>query len=169
MHIDLISKEDIHKFGELFHINILVKNQTGLKNLFKIVSLANTKYLYKTPRILRSEIERLREGLLIGSSCANGEIFRQARSKSEEELGDLMNFYDYVEVQPPDVYSYLIDLDDFKNNEEVLLNIKKIIEVAETKNKMVVATGDVHQLDREDTIYRKIIVNQKVPGGGSEG
>ena len=163
---DLVSKEDIHKFGELFHINILVKNQTGLKNLFKIVSLANTKYLYKTPRILRSEIERLREGLLIGSSCANGEIFRQARSKSEEELGDLMNFYDYVEVQPPDVYSYLIDLDDFKNNEEVLLNIKKIIEVAETKNKMVVATGDVHQLDKEDTIYRKIIVNQKVPGGG---
>ncbi len=163
---DLVSKEDIHKFGELFHINIIVKNQTGLKNLFKIVSLANTKYLYKTPRILRSEIERLREGLLIGSSCANGEIFRQARSKSEEELGDLMNFYDYIEIQPPEVYSHLIDLDDFKNNEEVVANIKKILEVASSKNKIVVATGDVHQLDRNDTIYRKIIVNQKVPGGG---
>ena len=163
---DLVSKEDIHKIGELFHINILVKNQVGLKNLFKIVSLANTKYLYKTPRILRSEINKLREGLLIGSSCANGEIFRQARSKSEEELGDLMNFYDYIEIQPPDTYSYLIDLDDFKNNEEVILNIEKIMEVAESKNKLIVATGDVHQLDKEDTIYRKIIVNQKVPGGG---
>ena len=159
---DLVSKEDIHKIGELFHINILVKNQVGLKNLFKIVSLANTKYLYKTPRILRSEINKLREGLLIGSSCANGEIFRQARSKSEEELGDLMNFYDYIEIQPPDTYSYLIDLDDFKNNEEVILNIEKIMEVAESKNKLIVATGDVHQLDKEDTIYRKIIVNQKV-------
>ena len=162
----LVSKDEIHKFGELFHINILVKNGVGLKNLFKIVSYANTKYLYKTPRILRSEIEKHKEGLLIGSSCANGEIFRLARSKSEEEVSDLMNFYDYIEVQPPEVYSHLIDLSDFKNMEEVEDNIKKIIKVAKDKNKIVVATGDVHHLDRSDKIYREIIVNQKVPGGG---
>lgn len=162
----LVSKDDIHKFGELYHINLLVKNQTGLKNLFKILSYANTKYLYKTPRILRSEITKYREGILISSSCSNSEIFRLARSKSEEEISDLMNFYDYIEVQPPEVYSYLIDLNDFNSREELLDNIKKIIKVANEKNKLVVATGDVHHLDRDDKIYREFIVNQKVPGGG---
>lgn len=162
----LVSKDDIHKFGELYHINLLVKNQTGLKNLFKILSYANTKYLYKTPRILRSEITKYREGLLISSSCSNSEIFRLARSKSEEEISDLMNFYDYIEVQPPEVYSYLIDLNDFNSREELLDNIRKIIKVANEKNKLVVATGDVHHLDRDDKIYREFIVNQKVPGGG---
>ena len=162
----LVSKDDIHKFGNLYHLNILVQNKEGLKNLFKLVSYANTKYLYKTPRIIRSQLEKHREGLLIGSGCVNGEIFKEARSKSEEELGDLMNFYDFIEVQAPEVYSHLIDLSDFKNMTEIEDNIKKIIKVAEDKNKLVVATGDVHHLDRSDKIYREIIVNQKVPGGG---
>ena len=162
----LVSKDEIHKFGELFHINILVKNQKGLKNLFKILSYAGTKYLYKTPRILRSEIEKHREGLLISSGCANGEIFRLARSKSEEEVSDLMNFYDFIEVQSPEVYKYLIDLNDFYEEAEILDNIRKIIKVANEKNMLVVATGDVHHLTREDRIYREFIVNQKVPGGG---
>ncbi len=162
----LVAKDEIHKIGEMFHITILVKNQIGLKNLFKIVSLANTKYLYKTPRILKSEIEKLREGLLIGSACANGEVFSKARSKSDDELREIMSFYDYIEVQPPEVYSYLVDLTDFKNNAEVEENIKKIISVADSIEKIVVATGDVHHLNREDKIYREIIVNQKVPGGG---
>ena len=162
----LVSKDEIHKFGELYHINILVKNQIGLKNLFKIVSYANTKYLYKTPRIIRSEVEKHREGLLIGSACANGEIFRLARSKSDEEVLDLMNFYDFIEVQPPEVYQHLIDLSDFNSIQEVEDNIRKIVRLAKEKNKLVVATGDVHHLDRSDKIYREIIVNQKVPGGG---
>ena len=162
----LVSREDIHKFGNLYHITLLVKNKTGLKNLFKLVSYANTKYLYKTPRILRSVVNELREGLLVGSACADGEIFTLARSKSDEELSDLMNFYDYIEVQPPEVYRYLIDLDDFKNELELRDNIKKIIDNAKKKNKIVVATGDVHHLDRSDKIYREIIINQKVPGGG---
>ena len=162
----LVSKDEIHKFGALYHINILVKNSIGLKNLFKILSYANTKYLYKTPRILRSELEKYREGLLISSGCANSEIFRLARSKSEEELGDLMNFYDFIEIQPPEVYSYLIDLSDFKDNKELEDNIKKIIKTADERGKLIAATGDVHHLDRDDKIYREIIVNQKVPGGG---
>ncbi len=163
---NLVSKDDIHKFGELYHVNILVKNKVGLKNLFKIVSYANTKYLYKTPRILRSAITELREGLLIGSSCANGEIFSLARSKSEDELSNLMDFYDYIEIQPVDVYEYLIDTEDFKNRQEIIDNINKIIKVAKDKGKMVVATGDVHHLKASDKIYREIIINQKVPGGG---
>ena len=162
----LVDSKDIHKFGELYHINILVKDKVGLKNLFKIVSYANTKYLYKTPRILRSVVNSLREGLLIGSSCYNGEIFSLARSKSDDELANLMEFYDYIEVQPPEVYCHLIDTEDFKNFDEIEDNIKKIIRVAKEKGKIVVATGDVHHLHPKDKIYREIIINQKVPGGG---
>ena len=85
----LVDKDEIHKYGQPHHINILVKNKTGLKNLFKLISLANTTYLYKTPRILRSVIEEHREGLLIGSGCYESEVFRQAKSKSEDELSNI--------------------------------------------------------------------------------
>ena len=162
----LVSKDEIHKYGTSYHVNILAKNKTGLKNLFKIISLANTKYLYKTPRILRSEIEKHREGLLIGSGCYESEIFRLARSKNDEELSNLINFYDYVEVQPPAVYDHLLQMGDFANKAELLEHIKKIIRVTKESGKLIVATGDVHQIEPEDRIYREIIVNQKVPGGG---
>ena len=162
----LVSKDEIHKYGSLYHVNILAKNKTGLKNMFKIISLANTKYLYKTPRILRSEIEKHREGLLIGSGCYESEIFRLAKSKSDEELSHLISFYDYVEVQPPEVYDHLIQMGDFSNKAELINHIKKIIRVTKESGKIIVATSDAHQINPEDKIYRQIIVNQKVPGGG---
>ena len=162
----LVSKDEIHKYGTSYHVNLIAKNKVGLKNLFKIISLANTKYLYKTPRILRSEIEKHREGLLIGSGCYESEIFRLARSKNDEELVNLINFYDYVEVQPPTVYDHLLQMGDFTNRAELLEHIKKIIRVTKEAGKLIVATGDVHQIEPEDKIYREIIVNQKVPGGG---
>ena len=162
----LVSKDEIHKYGTSYHVNIIAKNKKGLKNLFKIISLANTKYLYKTPRILRSEIDNHREGLLIGSGCYESEIFRLARSKTDEELSNLINFYDYIEVQPPEVYDHLLQLGDFANKAELLEHIKKIIRVTKESGKLIVATGDVHQINPEDKVYREIIVNQKVPGGG---
>ncbi len=162
----LINKEDIHKFGRSYHVNILVKNKVGLKNLFKIISLANTKHFYKTARILRSEIEELREGLLIGSGCYESEVFVEARSKTDEEIRDIIGFYDYVEVQPPECYTHLIQLGDFKDEEELINNIKKIIKLTKEAGKYIVATGDVHHVKREDKIYREIIINQKLPGGG---
>ena len=162
----LVNKDDIHKFGRSYHMNILVKNKIGLKNLFKIISLANTKHFYKTARILRSEIEDLREGLLIGSGCYESEVFIEARSKTDEEIRDIIGFYDYVEVQPPECYSHLIQLGDFKDEEELINNIKKIIRLTKESGKYIVATGDVHHLKRDDKIYREIIVNQKLPGGG---
>ena len=162
----LVSKDEIYKYGTSYHVNIIAKNKKGLKNLFKIISLANTKYLYKTPRILRSEIDKHREGLLIGSGCYESEIFRLARSKTDEELSNLINFYDYIEVQPPEVYDHLLQLGDFANKAELLEHIKKIIRVTKESGKLIVATGDVHQINPEDKVYREIIVNQKVPGGG---
>ena len=162
----LVSREDIHKFGRAHHINLLVKNKTGLKNLFKLVSLANTTYLYKTPRILRSVIEEHREGLLVGSGCYEGEVFNEAKSKSDEDLSNIIRFYDYVEVQPIECYDHLIQTSDFATKVEVAANIEKIVRVTEEAGKIIVATGDVHHIKRDDKIYREIIVNQKVPGGG---
>ena len=162
----LVSKDEIHKFGRTFHFNAIAVNKTGLKNIFQMISLANTVYLHKTPRILRSEVERLREGVLIGSGCYESEVFIEARSKEGQELTNIINFYDYVEVQPPEVYSHLIQMSDFKDEEELRNHIRKIINSVKDAGKMIVATGDVHHFKREDKIYREIIVNQKVPGGG---
>ena len=162
----LVSKDEIHKYGRAYHVNLLVKNKKGLKNLFKLISLANTTYLYKTPRILRSEIERHREGLLVGSGCYESEVFTLAKSKSDDELSNIIRFYDYVEVQPLECYNHLIQTGDFGTEVELAAHLEKIIRVTEEAGKIIVATGDVHHLTRDDKIYREIIVNQKVPGGG---
>ena len=162
----LVSKDEIYKFGRTYHFNALAINREGLKNLFKIISLANTTYLYKTPRILRSKLNELRNGLLIGSGCYESEVFIEARNKEGEELTNIINFYDYVEVQSPEVYDHLLQTGDFANILELKNHIKKIIDATKNAGKIIVATGDVHHFDREDKIYREIIVNQKVPGGG---
>ena len=162
----LISKEEIHKFGRTFHFNAIALNRTGLKNLFKIISFANTKYFFKNPRIPRSVLNELRDGLLIGSGCYESEVFIEAKSKDSSDLANIIKFYDYVEVQPPEVYSHLLQTGDFKDNYELENHIRKIINETKKNGKLIVATGDVHHFDREDKIYREIIVNQKVPGGG---
>ena len=168
---DLQNKVDIKemlKFARPFHMTILAMNPVGLKNLFRIESYASTKYLkeYGTVRIARSDLIKNREGLLFGSGCVNGEIFNEARRKDDSELSNLMSFYDYIEVQPPEISKYLIDTSEFTNIIELENNIRKIIRVAESSNIPVVATGDVHQVDPEDRIYREIIINQKTPNLG---
>ena len=161
----LLSKEDIYKLGRTHHFNAIVLNKTGLKNLFKIVSLANTTYFYKGPRIPRSILSSLREGLLIGSGCFESEVFKEARSKSGEELANIINFYDYVEVQPVDVYSHLIYTGDFLSETEIMEHIRKIVNATKDAGKIMVATGDVHHFYPEDKIYRKIIINTKSNAG----
>lgn len=162
----LANHEKTIKFARPFHLCLLAKNGEGLKNLFKIVSLANTKYLYKgkEPKIPRDDIINLRKGILIGSGCINGEIFDKGINLSDEELGDMMDFYDYIEVYPASCCSHLIGQDRFKNIVEYQNYIKRIIKIAKAKNKMVCAVGDVHNLYAEDLIYRKVIVHQKTNG-----
>ena len=162
----LVDKAEIHKYGSAHHINLLALNREGLKNLFRIVSYANTTYLYKTPRILRSKVAELREGLLVGSGCYESEVFTEAASKDDEELTNIINFYDYVEVQPPEVYDHLLQTGEFASKEELLDHIGKIVRVTKDAGRTIVATGDVHHLYRDNRMYREIIVNQKVPGGG---
>ena len=163
---NLVTKDEIHKYGRAHHVNLLVQNKAGLKNLFKLVSLANTTYLYKTPRILRSVIDEHREGILVGSGCYESEVFTEAKSKSEDELSNIIRFYDYVEVQPLECYNHMIQSGDFATEVELAAHLEKIIRVTEEAGKIIVATGDVHHIKRDDKIFREIIVNQKVPGGG---
>ena len=152
--------------GRSFHTTILAKDKVGLKNLFRLISLSNTKYFYKTPRILRSEIENNREGLLIGSSGIYGEIFTLGKSKTDEEMNNFIKFYDYIEIQPVSTYDHLIQLHDFNNKEDLTIYLKKIIRISKENEKLVIATSNVHHLDPEDKIYREIVINQNVPGGG---
>ncbi len=162
-----IDIESLVRFAYPFHATIIAKNREGLKNLFKIISIANTKYLYKNeqPKIPRKEILNLREGLLIGSGCINGEIFDKAGSKEDEELVNMMSFYDYIEVQPISAFSHLVGPEaKFQTVTQAEEYLKRIIRVAKEAGKPVVATGDVHNLTKEDKIYREIIINQKFNG-----
>ena len=149
------------------HVNILVKNRKGLKNFYKIISDSHTTHFNREPRILKSVLSKYREGLLIGSGCSNGEIFRAAYEKSYDELKRKMAYYDYVEIQPLDCYDFLVE----RSGEEITSTfiketIQKIIQAAKELGKLVVATGDVHQLNSEDGLYREIYMSVARPGGG---
>ncbi len=148
------------------HINLLVQNKVGLKNLFKIISYANTSYIVKWARIPRRVIDANREGILIGSGCYNGEIFNLALTRCDEDVIKAMQWYDYIEVQPPDNYSHLLVGHDISKKEDIEKVIKKIIDCAHRANKLIVATCDVHHINKEDRIYREIIVNQSSPAKG---
>ena len=148
------------------HITLIAKNQVGLKNLFKIISFANTNFLDRNARIPRYLINENKEGLLVGSACLNGEIFNIAKTRSDEELIKAMEFYDYIEVQPLENYLHLVYSHDINNIDHLKYCLKKIINCAKKAGKLVVATGDVHNIDEKDLIYREIIVNQNVPGKG---
>lgn len=162
-----IDMESLIRFAYPFHATLIAKDRVGLKNLFKIISIANTKYLYKNeqPKIPRNEVNKLREGLLIGSGCINGEVFDKAKNLEDEELVNMMSFYDYIEVQPISAFIHLIGPDArFNSPVDAESYLKRIISVAKEAGKPVCATGDVHNLKKEDKIYREIIINQKFNG-----
>ena len=163
---NLVNIESIMKTARPFHTTVLVKNNVGLKNLFKIISYANTTYFYKGARLPKSKLMELREGLIIGSGCYHGEVFEAAKSKSDDDILNIMTFYDFIEVNPPCILEHLIEMGDINNSYELIETIKKIIRLADSLNKLTCATGDVHTLDPNDNIYREILVAQKQPGGG---
>ncbi|MDD4733634.1 MAG: PolC-type DNA polymerase III [Bacilli bacterium] len=163
----LPTKEDTNKFSRESHLNIIAKNRDGLKNLFKILSIASTVDIVRaTPKIPRYKLEESREGLLIGCGCSNGEVFKAALNQTEEQLKEVMKFYDYIEVQPLSNYTHLVARHDINSMEEVKYCLEKIIKCAKELRKLIVATSDAHILSKEDKIYREIIVNQNIPGKG---
>ena len=163
----LVDSETVVKFARPFHMTMMAKNKEGLRNLFKIVSLANTKYLFKgkEPKIPRTDINPLREGLLFGSGCVNGEVFEKGLSVDDEDLRNMMSYYDYIEVYPLNVVTHLIGEDaPFRSESDYFNYVRRLIKIAKEANKMVVATSDAHNLRPDDLIYRKVIICQKANG-----
>lgn len=148
------------KAARPFHASILVKNQKGLKNLFKLISMSNVKYFHdKQPRIPRSELVKFREGLMIGTACDKNEVFVAMMQKGYEEAKELAKFYDYIEVMPKAVYAPLIEQELIKNEKDLEDIIGKLVSIGEELDKPVVASGDVHYINDEEAIYRKILIN----------
>ncbi|MCA1030109.1 PolC-type DNA polymerase III [Bacillus timonensis] len=144
-----------------YHITLLATNEVGLKNLFKLVSISHLNYFYRVPRIPRSILQKHREGIIVGSACDKGEIFERMMQKGIEEVEEIVNFYDYLEVQPPANYNHLIELELVRNQVDLKEILTKIVNVGEKHNIPVVATGNVHYLNPEDHIYRKILIRSQ--------
>lgn len=151
-------KKELYKKAVTNHISILAKNTIGLKNLYKIISISYLNNFYRKPRILKNILEENREGLLLGSACECGELFYAIElGATDEELIKIAQFYDYLEIQPIKNYYYLIEEGMVKNEDGLKIINQKIVELGKKLNKLVVATGDVHFLNKEDGKYRSIV------------
>ncbi|MFA9558046.1 PolC-type DNA polymerase III [Evansella sp. AB-rgal1] len=152
------SSPDDYKKQRPNHCIILAKNKTGLRNLYKLISYSHINYFYRVPRIPKSVLMKHREGLIIGSGCDNGEVFDAMMQKAPEEVEEIAEFYDYLEVQPPSNYQHLIEKEIIRDELELKDVLKKIVDLGDKLGKRVVATGNVHYLNQEDAIYRKILI-----------
>ena len=141
------------------HIIIIARTQEGLKNLYKLVSLSHLDYFYKRPRIPKSVLTANREGLIIGSACEAGEVFRAVLNDlPEEQIDDIVSYYDYLEIQPLINNQFLVNNGTVEDRQGLIKLNLKIIELGRKHNKPVVATCDAHYIDEEDQIYRRILM-----------
>ncbi|NFO09897.1 PolC-type DNA polymerase III [Clostridium botulinum] len=153
-----LSKVDIRK-QPTYHIIILAKTQAGLKNLYKLISKSHIDNFFRRPRTPKTLLSEFREGLIIGSACEAGEVYKAVlEGRSDDEIKEIIEFYDYVEIQPIANNNFLIAKGSVKDEEELREINRKIYRLGKECNKPTVATGDVHFLNPNDEAFRKIIM-----------
>ena len=179
---DLKNFQDDEAFvkNRAFHTTVLCKNKDGLKDLFKLISISNTDTLavfgkantkdtnsefIAEPRIFKETLNKYRKNLLIGSACLNGEVFEIASTRSKKELADVISFYDYIEVQPLENYRFLYEDRQLFDKERLKQYLRDIIFEGLKQNKIVVATGDVHYVRKDEKILRDVYINAQAIGG----
>ena len=149
------------------HVTAYAKNKRGIHDLFYLTTESLTTYMARVPKMPRELLNQYRENLLIGSACFNGEIFDIAATRNQDELVRAMGFYDFIEIQPLENYSYLLNMGRVASEERLIQLLRDIVEAAKIAGKPVVATGDAHYVEPTDKIYRDVFIATKGIGAGS--
>ena len=151
--------EDGFKKVRPYHAIILTQNYKGLRNLYELISVSHLNYYHKRPRVLKSVFDKYREGLILGSACEQGEVYKAIlNNKPEEEIERIASYYDYLEIQPLGNNEFMVR-DGTVESKEDLINInRKIVALGDKLGKLTVATCDVHFMDPQDEVYRRILM-----------